>query len=253
MKKLFLITLMLVMLCGLIFGGCAKPAPVPAPAPAPTPTPAPAPAPAPAPVPAPEKPLKLKFSDPTPPTGTTARELIPAWIKEIQEFSKGRVEVTLYSGGALGTHAQQYDLLLSCAADIASIDPGATPGVFPRADIVKLPISCKSSETGSMVFWELMKKYMMDTEFKDVKVIWVNTYGAWQLFARTKEVKTLEDFKGMRLGALSPRGVETVKSLGAVPVFILFADMYTALDRGLIDGIRIASKETVTEKGLVAS
>lgn len=35
MKRLFLIPLMIVLVCSLIFGGCAKPAPTPAPAPAP--------------------------------------------------------------------------------------------------------------------------------------------------------------------------------------------------------------------------
>ena len=35
MRKLFLIPLMIVIVCGLVFGGCAEPAPAPAPAPKP--------------------------------------------------------------------------------------------------------------------------------------------------------------------------------------------------------------------------
>ena len=41
MKKLFLTLVVVVLMSGLILGGCAEPAPAPAPAPAPTPAPAP--------------------------------------------------------------------------------------------------------------------------------------------------------------------------------------------------------------------
>jgi len=41
MKKLFLVPLVIVLVGGLIFGGCAEPSPTPAPTPEPTPTPAP--------------------------------------------------------------------------------------------------------------------------------------------------------------------------------------------------------------------
>lgn len=46
MKKLFWVPLMIILIAGLILGGCAKPAPTPTPTPTPTPAPAPAPAPA---------------------------------------------------------------------------------------------------------------------------------------------------------------------------------------------------------------
>ena len=64
MKRKLLFPLVIVLMVGLVFSGCAKPAPAPAPAPAPTPgqtiTPKPS-APAPAPAPAPTKVFKLKF------------------------------------------------------------------------------------------------------------------------------------------------------------------------------------------------
>jgi len=52
-KKVFIITLMMVIIAGLLLGSCAEPSPAPSPAPAPEPEPAPAPAPAPEPEPAP--------------------------------------------------------------------------------------------------------------------------------------------------------------------------------------------------------
>ncbi len=240
MKKLFLIPLIIILVGAFLFGACAKPAPAPAPAPppkpAPAPAPAPAPTPAPAPAPAPEKPMQLKFSDFTPPAAKMARRVFGPWAKEIEELTNGRVKVTLYSGGVLGGLSQQYELALTGTADIACMDASNIPGVFPRADVITLPLFWKSNEVASRVYWDLMQKYMVDTEFKDVKVIWVHNTGARQVFTNKKQVQTLEDWKGLKIASQSPIQTEVIKALGAVPVFMTQADIYTALERGMIDG-----------------
>jgi len=58
MKKLCLISLILLFATSLILGSCAEPEPEPAPAPSPAPKPAPSPAPAPTPAPAPGEPVR---------------------------------------------------------------------------------------------------------------------------------------------------------------------------------------------------
>ena len=136
-----------------------------------------------------------------------------------------------------GVSNKQYNLILTGVADISAIDPGNTPGVFPRVDALTLPLFWKSNEASSRVFSDLMHKYMADTEFKKVKVVWTHTTGGYHVFTTTKPVKTLEDFEGMKFGVHSPMLTEIVKAFGAVPVFILVPEMYTALERGLLDGV----------------
>ena len=53
---------------------------------------------------------------------------------------------------------------------------------------------------------------------------------------KTKPIKTLEDFKGMKIVATSPAMSETIKQLGGAPVPLTEADVYTALERGMVDG-----------------
>ncbi len=215
----------LVLVTLLLATACAKPAPVPAPAPTLTPAQAPAPV----------KPAELKFSDPMAPGGMPD-EVFKPWAKEIEELTKGRVKVTIYGGGTLGNLAEQYNLVLTRTADIAAMDPTTVPGVFPRSEVVTLPLFWKSNEVASMVSWDLMQKYMVATEFKDTKVLWAFTTGCYQIYTRTKPIRTLEDWKGMKIGTFNSMQTEIVKVLGGVPVFMLPMEMYTALERGLIDG-----------------
>ncbi len=233
MEKPVLILVVAILVVGLVLGSCAAPAPVPVPAPATAPAAAPVPVPAPAPAPA--KPLELKFSEAGPISRLTRGVFYP-WAKEIEELSNGRVKVTVYSGGALGPISEHYNLAVTRTADIAAMDPCTTPGVFPRAEAITLPLFWDSNEVPSMVFWDLMQKYMVDTEFKNVKVLWVHIVGVYQIFTRTEPVKTFEDFKGMKIGVFAPILVEIVKASGGAPVFIFPADTYTALERGLLDG-----------------
>jgi len=85
MKKLFLISLILLLATSLILGSCAEPEPEPAPTPAPEPKPTPAPEPKPTPAPEPKptpKPEPKPEPEPAVPTGTL-RATISAWIETL--------------------------------------------------------------------------------------------------------------------------------------------------------------------------
>lgn len=51
------------------------------------------------------------------------------------------------------------------------------------------------------------------------------------------EVTSLEDFKGKKIRVASPEAAELVSALGASPVQIFPAEVFTALQRGTIDGV----------------
>ncbi len=222
MKKWFLIPIAAVLVIGLIIGGCAAPAPAPSPTPTPTP--------------APEKPIELKFTTWPPPVGTVYEKMLAPWGKTIEERTNGRVKITFYAGESLAKAPDTYDAVVNGTADMGWPDPGFTPGVFPLSEVANLPMVFPSSEVGGAIYWDLVKKYMMDTEFKNVKVLWVNVLGTFQGWSREKEIRTLEDLKGMKIAAQSPTLVPVIEALGGVPTFIPEPEIYTALERGIVDG-----------------
>ncbi|NIS63055.1 MAG: hypothetical protein GTO13_20880, partial [Proteobacteria bacterium] len=77
-----------------------------------------------------EKPFKLKFAYWMP----TKHSLHRAFVKyadEVKALTNGRVQITLYPGGALGGAKEQWDLAIGGIADISFFMPGYTPGRFP--------------------------------------------------------------------------------------------------------------------------
>ncbi len=224
----------LILVTLLLATACAKPAPAPAPAPVPAPTLAPAPTPAPTPAPAPAE-IKLSFSEMTPPTDLLAKES-KAWAEEVERLTNGRVQITLYPAQSLVKMADAYDAVLGGVADIARFPPGHAPGVFPLTEGLGLPMVFNSASAKANTFWELIEKYLKDGEYKKVKVLWVTGVAPPPVISNKKQVKTMEDLRGQKLTAVEVNAQKALKLLGAVPTPVNLPDMYTALERGLVDG-----------------
>jgi TRAP-type C4-dicarboxylate transport system substrate-binding protein len=214
----------------------AQVTPTPTPAPTPTPTPTPTPAPAPAPTTA-SKVIELKFADFLPPTAVPYKDTAVPWAKKIESLTNGRVKFTFFPAESLTKTADMYDSVRSGMADIVHMDIGATPGVFPLSDGLNLPLIFDTDEASSATYMELIGKYLQDAEFKNVKVLWTAQIAPTQLQTNKKQIKTLEDFKGMKLTCTSQISVRALELLGATPVVVPIVETYTALERGMVDGV----------------
>ena len=242
MKKLFFISVVIILLSGLIFGGCAKPAPTPTPAPAPpapTPTPAPAPpaptpTPAPAP-PAPEKPIELNIASISVPTHPLMKGVILPWPKELEKATNGRLKVTVYPAEGLCKGAESYDAAVSGRAHIAYALQQFTRGRFPLSEVMELPFVVPNATTGSKIFWGLYEKFPeIRAEYRDVHMLWLNTTASTHFWSK-KPVHNVADVKGMKIGCGGGVGLVVVKALGAVPVTLSAQDAYLSLERGITD------------------
>ncbi|MGD9213031.1 MAG: TRAP transporter substrate-binding protein [Desulfobacteraceae bacterium] len=182
-----------------------------------------------------KKTIDLKFSYWTPPHALPAKAGFEPWAKAIEEKSNGKVKITFYPAEALGHAPDHYPMVLKGVADIVWIDPNHTPGVFPLADIMSAPFLFPNSEICSTVMWRIYKKYLFDSTFNKVKVLFVFNVGLNE-FHSTKSVKSMEDFKGLKVASDSKMHSNIYKALGASPVFMNMPDIYTGLERGMIDG-----------------
>jgi TRAP-type C4-dicarboxylate transport system substrate-binding protein len=77
----------------------------------------------------------------------------------------------------------------------------------------------------------------MRAEFRDVKVLFFCSSSMLRLHTTTKPVRTLDDLKGMKIRTGGGPQADSIKALGAVPVTIGAADVYTALERKTVDGL----------------
>lgn len=223
MKRIFIASLAILLLFALILGGCAKPAPTPAPAPAPTPTPAPAPV----------KPVALRLTHHNPP-GSSLDISYHEWAKKLEESSGGRVKVTIYADETLGKAFDHWDMVEGGVVDIAWIFPEWHPGVFPLTAIGGQPF-IQPRELDLQLIKYIFDKYLTP-EYKTVKVLWNSVATPMELHMAEKPVRTLEELQGLQIGTPPGPPSWAMKALGAAAQMVVTPEMYTALERGMIDG-----------------
>lgn len=181
------------------------------------------------------KPIELKLSHGLSTMHNLHVNVFVPFAKELEQRTNGRAKITIYPAESLGKIRDQYDLVLQGVTDIAWFVPAYTAGRFPLTSVVELPMHVPSAKVGSRVVWELYDRYLK-TEYPGVKILSLCTGGPGQLHMMKKQIKTLEDMKGLRIRSSGPQQTVLLKELGASPLTIPIADVYDALQKGMADG-----------------
>ena len=187
-----------------------------------------------------EEPIELKISHHGSTAWTPHKDVLEPWAKKIETLTNGRVHFTFYPKEALGKAKEQYDLAVKGTADIAASLPDYTPGRFPLTSVMQLPfLGLQSAEQSSIVVWQLYQKYLQE-EYKETKLLWMFCVAPQTLHTTNKQVKTLEDIKGLRIGVSNPTVAKAIELLGAIPVVCTVTDCRTVLQEGKADGVALS-------------
>jgi len=181
-----------------------------------------------------EKAIKLRFATRWPMGHPFVKFIYKAALEEMKQKSNGRLDYELYTSSALAKPTEVYDAVRTGKAHLAEFTAGYTPGRFPLTDVLSLPITFPDTKaivkTSLSVFDRILYQDYPDTQ---AFVLWrtENFY-----FLGNKEVKTLEDIKGLKIRTSGGLIAKTVKKLGATPVTMGITDVYLSLNTGVIDG-----------------
>jgi TRAP-type transport system periplasmic protein len=159
------------------------------------------------------------------------------WSEELEKGSAGRLVVKRFPSAQMGPTPQHYDFARTGQADASWFLHGGTPGRFPLTEIVNLPFMVGSAEIGTKVLNDpgLRSKYL-DAEHKGLKILMLFTHQPGGPHTTKKAIRTLEDFKGLRLRFASPTVRDLVAALGATPVGVPPTEIAEQLQKGTIDG-----------------
>ena len=191
--------------------------------------------------------INLKLASFMAPNHVQHKQVIEPWAKKLSEMTGGKVKVTIFPASSLGKPPEHYDLAAKGIADIAFPILSYNPGRFNLTSVFELPFMFTTSEQVSVALWKVYEKYLQK-EFKDVKVLWLFQHGPAQIFTTKKPVKTLADLNGMKIRCSNPFVNQSFTMLGATPVFMPVPSVYTALERGVIDGTAISYEGLVAFK-----
>lgn len=181
--------------------------------------------------------IVLRFQHFSAPKSAAHTLFMQPWADRIEAQSGGRIKIELYGYMQLGGKAsEQYDLIRDGAIDGGWIVPSRQPGRFPEAETLELPfILSKSSELASRAAWQFTQAHLLD-DFSDIKLIAAHMQGRSIVHKRGDLIRTLEDFKGLRLRAPSRAAVLLLNRLGAQPVEMPAPALPNAMERNTLDG-----------------
>lgn len=183
-----------------------------------------------------------------PPASNGHAKMLVPWANRVQEASKGRIKVDIFPSMQLGgTPPQLYDQVRDGVCDVVWTLPGYTAGRFPRSEALELPFTAAQRGTvNSRVAQDFATAYMQE-ETKEVKLLSCFAHDRGLLHTN-KEIKTLEDLKGLKLRAPTRIVGEALRALGVTPVGMPVPQVPESLAQKVIDGVAIPWEVVPTVK-----
>lgn len=163
------------------------------------------------------------------------------FVKEVEKNSDGRIEVKFFPGGQLGSPESAF---LQAKRGIIQGTEGSEGVISPQYNnisIFSIPYFFLSRD----IAWKFLDSEFVEKNINDDfaaktglrPLAWLENGGFRHFSNNIRPVKSPEDMKGLKIRVMnSPVYVNIVKSLGASPTPIAWAELYTSLQTGVVDG-----------------
>lgn len=166
-------------------------------------------------------------------------QLMDVWAKTVEKESDGRIEVEVYPSGALAAPPAQYDAVTNRIMDVTATVQGYTANRFPLTQIVELPGVVSSGEQGACVIQSLYEEGHIDQEYDDTHPVFMFTHGPGAFHVAGTSIHDPSDLEGLRIRRPTTVVANILEELGAQPVGMAAPESYTAMQRGVIDGVAL--------------
>jgi len=182
------------------------------------------------------KPIVLKFATYFPEVNTLAQFNV-WWAKEIEKRTGGRVTFEYYWAGSL---VKAPDLPTATArgiCDVALMATGYTRAKFPITGTYEAVYITEKPDAACAAMSELLetqKVFRTEWESNNLRLLFFDMLGP-NIYGFRKKVATLEELRGLKIRTAG-RMTDITKRLGATAVSMSSAEIYEAMDRGLLDG-----------------
>jgi TRAP-type C4-dicarboxylate transport system substrate-binding protein len=165
--------------------------------------------------------------------------LIQPWCDKVNKESNDRIKCQIYPSMQLGgTPPQLFDQARDGVADIIWTIPTYSAGRFSKSEVFELPFMIHTGRGGSEALWFYIQKNALD-EFKGTHLIFAHVHDGAVLHSASKEVKSLDDLKGMKIRAATRINSRMLTALGATPVQMPLPAIPEALSKGVIDAAMV--------------
>lgn len=158
--------------------------------------------------------------------------------EELEKNSNGRLTVTIYPSGQLGSERECLELLQIGSVDISKVSAAVLENFVPVFSVLSIPYLFESrehayqvydSETGTDLLAEGLPFRLKGLGFYDA--------GSRSFYTKERAIQSPADLEGLKIRVQkSKMAVRMVELLGGAPTPISWGELYTALQQGVVDG-----------------
>ncbi|HEY2870598.1 MAG TPA: TRAP transporter substrate-binding protein DctP [Reyranella sp.] len=159
-------------------------------------------------------------------------------VERVAKETNGQLLLKYHLGGALTIKGT--DITTAVGDNVIQIgDDGMQQGNVPISGILRLPMLITTTAELDKAL-AVMKPYIDKAYDKLGATVLTTYYFPLQFAWSTKKLGSLDDFKGQKIRATSPEQIEFLKRFGANGLTISGAEVPSALERGVVDGVLTA-------------
>lgn len=167
-----------------------------------------------------------------------ANKIFVKWAERISERTGGNLDIKVRAVIELGYKGPEQLREVKAGAVEGSISPeGYVQGDEPAIGVTWLPFLTPDWESGRAGY-EAIKPLIDEVlqEKWNCKLMWMHPFPEIAIHTTTKEIKTLDDFEGLKLRSPGGYWAQAIELAGGAAALIPQDDTYTALQRGTVDG-----------------
>jgi tripartite ATP-independent transporter DctP family solute receptor len=167
----------------------------------------------------------------------------------VKEKSKGDIEVQVFPSSQLGTHKELIEGLIYGTVDMMLAGTAELGTFQPEVGLFDMPFLFKDRASAYKVLDSVGMELAKPLEAKGVKLLGYMENGIRHMTNNVRPIKTPEDVKGLKIRVQNNKTyIELIKSMGGSPTPMALAELYSAMQAGVVDGQENPSAHIYTKR-----
>jgi tripartite ATP-independent transporter DctP family solute receptor len=155
----------------------------------------------------------------------------------VAEKSGGTIKVEVYPSSQLGNQRDLVEGLTLGTLDLTMTSTAVLGNFHPQVAVFDLPFIFRDREHAFKALDTVGMEIAKDLEEKGMKVLAYYENGVRNMTNNIRPIRVPEDMKGLKIRVMEqPIYIAMMKALGANPTPMAFGELFTALQKGVIDG-----------------
>jgi len=178
-----------------------------------------------------EGPIKLSIVSFLPENHQFTRDIIPLWIERVEEGTEGAIELEWNAGPESIPTPEQFDAVSNGIVDVGFNTSSFYGHLMPETLSLHMSPYTPQEERENGYFEYLNERYNEQNQVYLGRFLGPNPFYFWT----NEKLETLSDFEGLKIRS-NPTYHEILQALNANPVDVLPGEVYTSLERNMVDG-----------------